>query len=58
MSTSQILFEDRQSEPENILVESIPVQEERKLSPNSELHYISSISWEDMRGLFWNPMAD
>ena len=44
MQTMQIISKERQPEPTKILVESIPVEEGRKL-------YQKQITWEDLRGL-------
>jgi len=54
MSTTQIFCktEMRQPKPTKILVESIPVEEGRKLSTfNEKLKSIQGYTWEDLRGL-------
>ena len=53
MSTTQSLCEETwQPEPLNILVESMPVEERRKLSLNKEeLGSIRNYSCEDLLGL-------
>ena len=54
MSTIQSLckIEIRQPEPQQILVEDMPVKERRKLSINNEtIKSIQGFSWEDLQGL-------
>jgi len=54
MSTTQTLCKSEmwQPEPQRILVESIPVEERRKLSISKEaLESIHDCTWEDLRGL-------
>ncbi|MDH3618056.1 MAG: hypothetical protein OEM89_04965 [Nitrosopumilus sp.] len=54
MSTIQVIYktETRQPEPAKILVESIPVEEGRKLSRHNEIpKSIPDCTWEDLRGL-------
>lgn len=52
MQTMQTLAEVRQLEPTKNLVESIPVQERKKLSTNKKpLESFQEFTWEDLRGL-------
>ena len=48
MQTAEILLEARQPEPKNILVQSIPRQDGKKLWKQNGL---ASYSWQEMRGL-------
>ena len=52
MNTSQTLckIENRQPEPQTILVENTPVRERKKL-PNKRIESIQGYTWEDFRGL-------
>ncbi|WP_016940226.1 hypothetical protein [Candidatus Nitrosopumilus sediminis] len=50
MSTQTLYKENRQPEPQKILVERIPVREREKL-PNKRIESTQTYSWEDFRGL-------
>ena len=54
MSTTQVIYktETWQPKPQRNLVESIPVEEGRKLSiHNEKLKSVQGFTWEDLRGL-------